>query len=286
MFGASNGGQSFLGPERKPPLKGMYGDDNIKQGPTGAASFMNAPADEFANDFADDSLPAGINVTPVGAATNLPALSGPTFNKGNQQSLDPLIAPLRSYPTIKQQPIPVTGAAGSLASDIRKRGNARSAAQSLAQAYSSGQVDAAAQAIANSALGTEADSAAWADAMTEAAALHPTVAPPLLAKSANLAMTTGHADEFAATMADAFATARQKKVVPQFTATVADAIAAGGPSCRYVFGQVGRALCIKYALHLIHVGPLMVYPRLCDLTMLFTCVHITIHALASMPSWW
>lgn len=159
-------------------------------------------------------------------------------NKGDRQSLQALTGNINTWDSIRAQPITATGAAATLSQGIRRRGNARAAAQSLAQAYSSGQADAAAQAVASAAtVDNDAEATATAEAVAEATVSHPNVAPALLAKSAGLAVSRGQTDRYARTMADAFAYSRRRKNIPQFTSAVADAIATGGAPTRYAYGQ-------------------------------------------------
>jgi hypothetical protein len=159
-------------------------------------------------------------------------------NKGDRASLQALTGNTNSWSSIRAQPITAMGAAATLSQGIRRRGNARAAAQSLAQAYSSGQADAAAQAVASAAtVDSDAEASATAEAVAEATVSHPSVAPGLLAKSAGLAVSRGQTDKYARTMADAFAYSRRRRNIPQFTSAVADAIATGGAPTRYAYGQ-------------------------------------------------
>ncbi|KAF8073129.1 Bbs1 [Scenedesmus sp. PABB004] len=162
------------------------------------------------------------------------------YNRGDRAALDQLTGPqVASYRGVRRQDIPVTGAAAPLAQGIRRRGNARGAADSLARAYTSGQADAAARAVASAATvpGGGAEAAAAAEAVAETATKHPEVASDLLAKSAGYAVTRGQTDRFADTMADAFVVARERRALPQFTSAVAGAISAGGAPTRYAYGQ-------------------------------------------------
>jgi hypothetical protein len=159
-------------------------------------------------------------------------------NKGDRASLQALTGDTNSWSSITAQPITAMGAAATLSQGIRRRGNAQAAAQSLAQAYSSGQADAAAQAVASAAtVDSDAEATATAEAVAEATVSHPNVAPGLLAKSAGLAVSRGQTDKYARTMADAFAYSKRRNNIPQFTSAVADAIATGGASTRYAYGQ-------------------------------------------------
>lgn len=161
-----------------------------------------------------------------------------TNNKGDLSSLQALTGSTDNWSSVRAQPITATGTAGTLSQNMRKRGNARAAAQSLAQAYSAGQADAAAQAVASAAtVDNSAEAVATAEAVSEATVNNPSVASELLAKSAGLAASRGQTNKYARTMANALKYAKQKQTVPQFTTAVADAIATGGPSTRYVYGQ-------------------------------------------------
>lgn len=59
----------------------------------------------------------------------------------------------------------------------------------------------------------------------------------LLAKSADLAVAKGQTQAFAGTMADAFSVAKRGAYVPQFTRSVTNAIAQGGPSTKLAYGE-------------------------------------------------
>lgn len=159
--------------------------------------------------------------------------------RGNRQSLNALTGSFSGYQGITPQPIAISGPASTLAQGIRRRGNARAAAQSLAQAYSSGQADAAANAIAASATDTTPgfDSAAVAETVAEATVVAPNIAPNLLGKSAATAVSKGQTKRFAQTMANAFTVAKQKSYMPQFTTALAESMSTGGAPAKYAFGQ-------------------------------------------------
>jgi len=217
--------------------QGRSQSQTISQGSGGLAtqsspnSWSNAPAGTWSQQVKSGGWG-------VGNSNNAGQGSG---SNGNRQSLDTLTGGAGRYPSIQPQPIAVTGAASSLAQGIKKRGNSRSAAQSLAQAYTNGQADAAAQAIASAATDIHAGTAvpealAVAETLAETTSFNPKAASGLLAKSAGFAVNKGQTNKFARTMAQAFGVAKQKKAVPAMTTAVADAIAQGGADARYAMG--------------------------------------------------
>eukprot|EP00879_Flechtneria_rotunda_P008825 GHRR01009243.1.p1 GENE.GHRR01009243.1~~GHRR01009243.1.p1 ORF type:complete len:473 (+),score=194.98 GHRR01009243.1:401-1819(+) len=162
----------------------------------------------------------------------------------NRQALNPYIGDFNTYQDIRPQAVQATGQASALAQGVRRRGNARAAAQSLAQATSSGEADAAAQAVASAAASTSssgatatAEATAVSETIAETAAYNPRAASNLFAKSAGYAVSRGQTRSYARAVAGAFAVARQRRYLPQFTSAVAEAIATGGSQSRYAYGQ-------------------------------------------------
>jgi hypothetical protein len=119
----------------------------------------------------------------------------------------------------------MSGAAGTLAQGIGRRGNAAAAAQGLAQAVDRGQGDAAAQAVAGAAA-SGGDSVAIGEAVAEATRRQPRVAPYVLRRSADLAVNSGHTQGFARSMSNAFVYAQRNRCVQTAAAAVVEHVCA------------------------------------------------------------
>jgi len=175
----------------------------------------------------------------AGSSAGAASGSRPTINrnKGDVGSLSRLTSPVQSYRNRPRQTIlaPTAGPAGLLYQGLRRPGNAKAAAQSLAETYNSNS-EAAATAVASAA--TEGgSSSAVAEAVAQTSVAAPNVAPSLLAKSADLAVNRGQTAPFANTMADAFSAAKRGGIVPQFTKSVSGAVAQGGAPATLAFGE-------------------------------------------------
>lgn len=125
-------------------------------------------------------------------------------------SLSPLIGDTAQYGRISSRPIAMSGAAGTLAQGIGRRGNAAAAAQGLAQAVDRGQGDAAAQAVAGAAA-SGGDAVAVGEAVAAATMRQPRAAPYLLQRSADLAVNSGNTRGFARSMSNAFVYAQRNR---------------------------------------------------------------------------
>jgi hypothetical protein len=99
----------------------------------------------------------------------------PPLCRYDRGTLSPLLTSVNSYSSVRRQPLPaLTGLLGSLL----LTGNPRGTAQSLVKAYNGGESEAAAQAVASAAAGSGAAQAnTVAQAISEAAASHPNIAP-------------------------------------------------------------------------------------------------------------
>lgn len=99
-------------------------------------------------------------------------------HKGDLSSLSPLISPVQSYRSVPAQRItPKSAPAANLAAGLRRGGNAKAAAQSLAQTYSSNS-DEAATAVASAATeSSSGDTSAVAEALAQTSVSHPNIAP-------------------------------------------------------------------------------------------------------------
>lgn len=148
------------------------------------------------------------------------------------------LSPIRASCTLPgtHKPTHTQGEAGTLARDITHGGNPRRAAESLANAYSSGRGDAAAQAVAGAIAGGAA-ATAIGQALAETSSVRPGVAPGLLRRSADYAVNNGHVGGFSRSMSHAFVFAKQRNYLPSFVPAVCDAINNGGDVTRYAYGQ-------------------------------------------------
>lgn len=127
------------------------------------------------------------------------------------------------------------GEAATLRRDIQDN-NPRTAAESLANAYSGGRGDAAAKALAAAAAGG-ASAAAVGKAVAETSRVRPNAAPWLLRQSADYAVNNGQVGGFSRAISQSFAFARQQNFLPSFVPAIANAILGGGVQTRYAFGS-------------------------------------------------
>jgi hypothetical protein len=127
------------------------------------------------------------------------------------------------------------GEAATLKRDIQNN-NPRSAAESLANAYTGGRGDAAAQALAAAAAGG-GSAVAVGRAFAETSRVRPNAAPWLLRRSADYAVNNGRVPGFSRAISQSFAWARQQNFLPSFVPAIAEAILGGGVQARYAFGS-------------------------------------------------
>lgn len=163
------------------------------------------------------------------------------YGRYDRAALSPWLAGANRYSGVSRQPLPLLGALlGGTLSSLLSANNPSLAANSLAQAYGGGRSDEAAQAVASGLAGDGASSSqasAMARAVAQTAVSHPNVAPGLLAKSADLAVSRGRADAYASNLANAFGYAKQSSQVPQLTSALCGAINQGGDAARVATGQ-------------------------------------------------
>lgn len=159
------------------------------------------------------------------------------WNRGDRNGLNIIIGDLAPYRNVLYlRPLVPGVTTSALARSMWQRGNYASAAQSLAQAWSSGQGDDAAEALAYAAANAD-DRWAVGEAAAEAAWSQPSFGPWLLRRSAERAVDSGNVLGFAQSMANAFIFAAQRDYMPRFATAVADAISTGGAPARYAYGE-------------------------------------------------
>jgi len=161
----------------------------------------------------------------------------PNRNRGDVNSLSRFTGGASSYRNRPRQTIaaPTSGPGLGLYQGLRKRGNAKAAANSLAETFGSNQ-EAAATSLASAAT-DGGNSMAVAEAVAATSVAAPNVAAPLLAKSATLAVDRGQTQPFAATMANSFAVAKQQNSVPDLTRSITGAVSQGGAPATLAFGE-------------------------------------------------
>jgi hypothetical protein len=127
------------------------------------------------------------------------------------------------------------GEAATLQRGIQNN-NPRSAAESLANAYTGGRGDAAAQALAAAAAGG-GSAVAVGRAFAETFRVRPNAVPFLLRRSADYAFNNGRVLGFSRAISQSFAWARQQNFLSSFVPAIAEAILGGGVQARYSFGS-------------------------------------------------